>query len=550
MGLRCCQPPGAPAKLDRGSTRLDSTPLHSTPFNSAFSHCNSARYHILTDLNPFPRIPLRERSQHSLISSDIMFGALSRHALSTSALRRSTASSRQLHSSAQAYALSKFSMPAMSPTMTEGGIASWKKKEGESFAVGDVLLEIETDKATMDVEAQDEGKIAKIIMADGSKAVPVGKAIAIFAEEGDEVSSGELEKLIAESEASAAPPPKESTESKPSTPEPARETSKSSSASSSSTPPPSKHSSPSAPRDAIFATPSAKRIALEKGIPLASIKGSGPNGRILESDLSSYSKAGGASVSSSSSSSSGAAYEDLPVSNMRRTIANRLGASKRDVPHYYLTSEIQMDRVIRLRALFNKAAEERAASSKAGGLKAPTKLSVNDFVIKASALACADVPEVNSSWQEDFVRQNHHVDISVAVATPTGLITPIVTNVGSRGLGSISAEIKALATKAKNNQLAPHEYQGGTFTVSNLGMFGSVSHFTAIINSPQSCILAVGGAEKILAIDDDPTGKGFKEVEVMKVTLSCDHRVVDGAVGARWLKAFKGYMENPLSFML
>ncbi|PLW42105.1 hypothetical protein PCASD_11934 [Puccinia coronata f. sp. avenae] len=209
-----------------------------------------------------------------------------------------------------------------------------------------------------------------------------------------------------------------------------------------------------------------------------------------------------------------------------------------------------MDRVIRLRALFNKAAEERAASSKAGGLKAPTKLSVNDFVIKASALACADVPEVNSSWQEDFVRQNHHVDISVAVATPTGLITPIVTNVGSRGLGSISAEIKALATKAKNNQLAPHEYQGGTFTVSNLGMFGSVSHFTAIINSPQSCILAVGGAEKNSLSTTNPTGKGFKEVEVMKVTLSCDHRVVDGAVGARWLKAFKGYMENPLSFML
>ncbi|OAV96314.1 hypothetical protein PTTG_06313 [Puccinia triticina 1-1 BBBD Race 1] len=475
-----------------------------------------------------------------------MFGVLSRHALSASVLRRSTASARQLHSSAQAYALSKFTMPAMSPTMTEGGIANWKKKEGESFAVGDVLLEIETDKATMDVEAQDDGKIAKIIVADGAKAVPVGKAIAIFAEEGEEVNTSEVEKLISESEASAAPPtPKESSEPKPSKSEPAKETS----APCSSSSPSSKPSSHSAPRSAIFATPSAKRIALEKGIPLASIKGSGPNGRILESDLASYSKAGGAS-SASSASTSGAPYEDLPVSNMRRTIANRLGASKRDVPHYYLTSEIQMDRVNRLRALFNKAAEERAASSKAGGLKAPTKLSVNDFVIKASALACADVPEVNSSWQEDFVRQNHHVDISVAVATPTGLITPIVTNVGSRGLGSISAEIKALATKAKNNQLTPPEYQGGTFTVSNLGMFGSVSHFTAIINSPQSCILAVGGAEKKLAIDDDPAGKGFKEIEVMKVTLSCDHRVVDGAVGARWLKAFKGYMENPLSFML
>lgn len=478
-----------------------------------------------------------------------MFGALTRHALSTTVLRRSTASTRQIHSSAQAYALSKFSMPAMSPTMTEGGIANWKKKEGESFAVGDVLLEIETDKATMDVEAQDDGKIAKIIVADGAKAVPVGKPIAIFAEEGEEVNASELEKLISESEASAASPPKESKEPKLSKPEPENKSAKSPSTSSSTSSPPSKSSSQSAQRPAIFATPAAKRIALQNGIPLASIKGSGPNGRILESDLASYSKAGGASVSSSASSSA-APYEDLPVSNMRRTIANRLGASKREVPHYYLTSEIQMDRVNRLRALFNKAAEERAASSKAGGLKAPTKLSVNDFVIKASALACTDVPEVNSSWQEDFVRQNHHVDISVAVATPTGLITPIVTNVGSRGLGSISAEIKALATKAKNNQLSPQEYQGGTFTVSNLGMFGSVSHFTAIINSPQSCILAVGGAEKKLVIDEDPAGKGFKETEVMKVTLSCDHRVVDGAVGARWLKAFKGYMENPLSFML
>lgn len=442
-------------------------------------------------------------------------------------------------------------MPAMSPTMTEGGIASWKKKEGESFAVGDVLLEIETDKATMDVEAQDEGIIAKIIMGDGSKAVPVGKAIAIFAEDGDEINQNEVEKLASESEATGAPSsPNESPDSKSPKSEPPSSSTKSTSAQSSSSPAPSKTISTSTQRPTIFATPAAKRIALEKGIPLASIKGSGPNGRILESDLAQYNKTGGAASVPSSGLSSGAPYEDLPISNMRRTIANRLGASKRAVPHYYLTSEIHMDRVNRLRSLFNKAAEERAASSKAGGLKAPTKLSINDFVIKASALACADVPEVNSSWNEDFVRQNHQVDISVAVATPTGLITPIVTNVGSRGLGSISAEIKALALKAKNNQLGPSEYQGGTFTVSNLGMFGSVSHFTAIINSPQSCILAVGGAEKKLVIDEDPEGKGFKEVEVMKVTLSCDHRVVDGAIGARWLKAFKSYMENPLSFML
>lgn len=475
-----------------------------------------------------------------------MLGLIPRHALSPSTLRRSIASIRQFHSSPQNYALSKFSMPAMSPTMTEGGIASWKKKEGESFSVGDVLLEIETDKATIDVEAQDEGKIAKIIMGDGSKSIPVGKPIAIFAEEDQDINSADIAKLISETEASVSSsiPSKESNT-------PSELNSKPSSTQSCSTSAPSQPSSHTTTqrRPVIFATPAAKRIALEQGIPLASIKGSGPNGRILESDLDSYTKSGGSSTSPSVSSS-GPSYEDFPVSNMRRTIADRLGASKREVPHYYLSSEINMDRVNRLRALFNRAAEERAASSKAGGVKAPTKLSINDFVIKASALACADVPEVNSSWHEDYVRKNHTVDISVAVATPTGLITPIVTNVGSRGLGSISTEIKALATKAKNNQLIPSEYQGGSFTVSNLGMFGSVNHFTAIINTPQSCILAVGGSDKKLVLDDDPSGKGFKEVEIVKVTLSCDHRVVDGAVGARWLKAFKGYMENPLSFML
>ncbi|KAI9624700.1 hypothetical protein KEM48_008744 [Puccinia striiformis f. sp. tritici PST-130] len=314
--------------------------------------------------------------------------------------------------------------------MTEGGIANWKKKEGDSFAVGDVLVEI---------------------IGDGSKAVPVGKAIAIFAEEGDEVNGSEVEKLVSE------------------------ETSKPAPSSSSTGTPKSFRQSP--PRSAIFASPAAKRIALEKGIPLGSIKGTGPKGRILESDLAAYLKAGGA-PSASSASTSGTPYEDLPVSNMRRTIANRLGASKLN----------------RLRALFNKAAEERAASSKAGGLKAPTKLSVNDFVIKASA------------WPVQMSLKNHHVDISVAVATPTGLITPIVTN-----------------------NIKENFYR---FESRNVG---SVSQFTAIINTPQSCILAVGGAEKKLTIDEDPANlKGFKEVEVMKVTLSCDHRVVDGAVGARW----------------
>ncbi|MBW0469524.1 hypothetical protein O181_009239 [Austropuccinia psidii MF-1] len=477
-----------------------------------------------------------------------MFRLATRHSAPPAAMLRRLVKSnnqflhREFHQSTQTLSLSKFTMPAMSPTMTEGGIANWKKKEGESFAVGDVLLEIETDKATMDVEAQDDGKLAKIIVPDGSKAVPVGKPIAIFADLDEEVNASELEKLIAQSQSSPSSPPKQASESQPTQSKQPTESAKSSSTPSSSSSSSSTKTTSTTTRAPIFATPAAKRIALEKGIPLASIKGSGPNGRILESDLESYTKPSSTALLSS--------YDDIPLSNMRRTIANRLTQSKRDVPHYYLTSEIHMDRVNSLRALFNKAAEEKAATDKPGGVKAPLKLSVNDFVIKASALACSDVPEVNSSWNDEFIRQNKTVDISVAVATPTGLITPIVTNVGSRGLGSISAEIKALATKAKKNQLSPSEYQGGTFTVSNLGMFGSISQFTAIINSPQSCILAVGGAEKKLVIDEDPNGKGFKEVEVMKITLSCDHRVVDGAVGARWLKAFKSYMENPLSFMI
>ncbi|KAH9824932.1 2-oxoacid dehydrogenases acyltransferase-domain-containing protein [Melampsora americana] len=439
-----------------------------------------------------------------------------------------TIKNRELHASAQSLALSKFSMPAMSPTMTEGGIANWKKKEGDSFAPGDVLLEIETDKATMDVEAQDEGTIAKIIFGDGSKAVPVGKAIAIMCEEGDAVDASEVEKLISESDSS----PTKSEAAPETKAEPKKEASKPSTSSKSvSTPTPPKSSESS--RGVIFATPAAKRIALEKGIPLGSIKGSGPNGRILESDLSSYSQS--SSSSTGSATSAAPSYNDIPASNMRRVIASRLTDSKRNVPHYYLTSEIQMDRVNSLRALFNKAAADQSNAAQ-GGMQAPTKLSVNDFVIKGVALACADVPEVNAQWHGDFIQtvEFESIDISVAVATPTGLITPVVTNVGARGL---------------NNQLTPSEYQGGGFTISNLGMYGSVSQFTSIINEPQACILAVGGADKKLVIDGS-SEKGFKEIEVMKVTLSCDHRVVDGAVGARWLKAFKNYMENPLSFML
>lgn len=449
---------------------------------------------------------------------------------------------RGLHTSTRRNALSKFSMPAMSPTMTEGGIASWKKKEGESFTAGDVLLEIETDKATMDVEAQDDGILAKIIRGDNSKNVAVGVPIAIVAEEGDDLSGAadlakeaESEKPPAKSEEKSeekTEPKKE--ESKPSEESKPKEASKDSSKSSDAAKGELKAGAP------IFATPIAKKIALERGIPLGQVKGTGPDGRIVREDVEKFKPAAGAASTPAGAAAGGAAaYTETPVSGMRRTIGQRLTQSKQEVPHYYVTADIDMGKVLKLREVFNAS-----LASKEGG----AKLSVNDFIVKAVACAMQDVPEANSAWMGETIRQNNLVDISVAVATPTGLITPIVKNVGSKGLTAISAETKALATKARAGKLQPAEYQGGTFTVSNLGMYG-VSHFTAIINSPQSCILAVGATQPVI-VPAPEEEKGWRTAQIMKVTLSSDHRTVDGAVAARWLQAFRGYMENPLTFML
>ncbi|KAJ6604772.1 dihydrolipoamide acetyltransferase [Mycena vulgaris] len=426
---------------------------------------------------------------------------------------------RRLHVSARRSALSQFNMPAMSPTMTEGGIASWKKKEGESFITGDVLLEIETDKATIDVEATEDGILAKIIAQDGAKNVTVGAPIAIVAEEGDDLSGAS----DMASKASAPPAPKAE-----SAPEPPKAESAPSPPKSSSSPPPKEKSDlPSGNR--IFASPIAKKIALERGIPLGQLTGSGPNGRIIREDVEKYTPASASATTSTASQPPAAQlpdYVDTPVTNMRRTIGTRLTQSKQELPHYYVTVDITMDKVLKLREVFNKTLTEKDKSA---------KLSVNDFIVKAVACALADVPEANSAWLGEVIRTYKKADISVAVATPTGLITPIIKDAGAKGLATISSETKALAKKARDGKLAPAEYQGGTFTISNLGMFG-VSHFTAIINSPQSCILA--------------EERGFKTVQIMKVTLSSDHRTVDGAIAARWLAAFKGYLENPLTFML
>ncbi|KIM67206.1 hypothetical protein SCLCIDRAFT_1210708 [Scleroderma citrinum Foug A] len=434
---------------------------------------------------------------------------------------------RSLHTSARRHALSRFAMPAMSPTMTEGGIATWKKREGETFTAGDVLLEIETDKATIDVEAQDDGVLAKIIAPDGTKNVSVGSPIAIVAEEGDDLSGAA--QMASEVDSQPAPEPTPAAEEAPSLselPKPIPSESK-----------PQETKPELAKGERIFASPIAKKIALEQGIPLSKVKGTGPEGRIIREDVEKYQPP--VSTSAATVTAPSTDYIDIPVSNMRKVIGTRLTQSKQEVPHYYLTVEINMDKVLKLREVFNKTLGDKDKAA---------KLSVNDFVLKAVACALNDVPEANSAWLGEVIRQYKKADISVAVATPTGLITPIVQDVGSKGLATISSEAKALAKKARDGKLVPQEYQGGTFTVSNLGMF-EIDHFTAIINPPQSCILAVGTTKPVI-IPAPEEERGFKTANIMKVTLSSDHRTVDGAVGARWMTAFKGYLENPLTFML
>ncbi|KAJ9122230.1 hypothetical protein QFC22_001649 [Naganishia vaughanmartiniae] len=423
----------------------------------------------------------------------------------------------------------------------------------------------------MDVEAQDDGIMAKIIVGDGSKAVKVGTVIAITGEEGDDVSGADALAAEGESASSESSEPAAESKDEPKSSDHAQKEVSSAPKDAPNTTPTlgtpadQKWGAGGGGTDAqkpptvqegdkpkFFASPLARKMALERGIPLSQVKGTGPEGRIVKADIENFKAASTSSASSdvAKTPTSGASalpgkaapvapaeYEDLPISNMRRVIGKRLLESKTQVPHYYLTVEVNMDRVMKLRQMFNKAAGE-----------GKPKLSVNDFIVKASALALAEVPEANSAWLGDVIRQYKKADICVAVATPNGLITPIVKDVGSKGLATISSEVKSLAGKARDGKLKPEEYQGGTFTISNLGMFG-IQEFNAIINPPQSCILAIGATvDKLVPAPEDP--KGFKVVQVMSASLSADHRTVDGAVGSRWLKAFKDYMEQPLTFML
>lgn len=440
----------------------------------------------------------------------------------------------------------RVALPALSPTMEHGTIVSWQKQEGDQLSEGDLLCEIETDKATMGFETPEEGYLAKIIIPEGTKDIPIGKLLCIIVENQDDVAAfkdfkddGTVAPAVAPPSAPSASSPAKSAPPPPPTaqttaPPPPPPSSPASPTPSSPAPPPS--SSP-APGERVSATPYAKMLAAEQGLDLKAVSGTGPHGRILAADL-----AGAPSAHSTAGKSvavTGSQYTDVPLSNMRRTIAKRLTESKSTIPHYYLTSEINMDALIKVREKLNDLLTKGTAGA--------TKISINDFIIKASALACLRVPEANSFWMESFIRQNNTVDVSVAVSTPAGLITPIIFNAHAKGLATISSEIQELAARAREGKLQPDEYQGGTFTVSNLGMFGSISDFTAIINPPQSCILAVGGAEtKMIPCDKE----GYRSVKVMKVTLSCDHRVVDGAVGAVWLRHFKEFLEKPHTMLL
>ena len=425
-------------------------------------------------------------------------------------------------------------MPALSPTMEEGTLAKWLVKEGDNVEAGDVIAEIETDKATMEVEAVDEGTLARILVQDGTDEVAVNAPIALLLEEGEDASA--LEGFSVKPLNGSRTPQ----EPEKSAPEP-------------SPVPPAPEALPVSPavqipqaEDRIFASPLARRLAGEKGIDLASVDGTGPHGRIIKRDIESYEpKAAPATQPSEPSKEAKAPppglfvegrYETIKLDGMRKTIAARMTESKRDVPHYYLTIDCEIDALLETRKELNAKSPEGEGSF---------KISVNDFVIRACALSLIKVPEANRSFTEEAIIQHKHADVAIAVAIEGGLITPIVFDAEAKGLSAIAREVQDLAARARDRKLMPEEYQGGTFSISNLGMFG-VKHFTAVINSPHACILAVGAGEKRPVIKDN----AVSSATIMTCTMSCDHRVVDGAVGAQFLQAFKGYIEDPLTMLL
>jgi pyruvate dehydrogenase E2 component (dihydrolipoamide acetyltransferase) len=432
-------------------------------------------------------------------------------------------------------------MPALSPTMEEGTLAKWLVKEGDTVKSGDIMAEIETDKATMEFEAVDEGIMGKILVAEGTAGVKVNTAIAVLLEEGEDASAtGEAPKAAAPK---AAAPKAEATASAPA-PAPAAAT-----------------AAPATPKPAgarVFASPLARRIAAEKGIDLGQITGSGPHGRIVKSDVEGAKASGPASApaaaapadapaaSAAPAMATGASadqvkkmfadreYTEVTLDGMRKTIAARLTEAKQTIPHFYLRRDVQLDNLMAFRATLNKQLEGRGV-----------KLSINDFIIKACANALQAVPDCNAVWAGDRILKLKPSDVAVAVAIEGGLFTPVLRDAHQKTLSALSAEMKDLATRAKTRKLAPHEYQGGSFAISNLGMMG-IDNFDAVINPPHGSILAVGAGVK------KPVVNGAGEIvvaTVMSMTLSVDHRVIDGALGAAFLAAVINNLENPMSML-
>ncbi|MCC8418866.1 MAG: pyruvate dehydrogenase complex dihydrolipoamide acetyltransferase [Rickettsia endosymbiont of Glossina mortisans submortisans] len=409
----------------------------------------------------------------------------------------------------------KILMPALSPTMTEGNLARWLKKEGDKVNPGEVIAEIETDKATMEVEAVDEGILAKIVIPQNSQNVPVNSLIAVLTEEGEEKT--DIDAFIAKN-SNVSPSPKTDAN----LPKPHENIAK------------VEEQVAVIKHDAskIFASPLAKRLAKMGNIRLESVKGSGPHGRIVKQDILSYTPS---TVHNKMVSRNPEEYRLVPNNNIRKIIAKRLLESKQTVPHFYLSIECNVDKLLDIREDINKSFSEDKS----------TRISVNDFIVLAVAKALQEVPNANASWGEDAIRYYNNVNISVAVAIENGLVTPIVKNANQKNIIELSREMKELIKKAKDNKLTPEEFQGGGFTISNLGMYG-IKNFNAIINPPQSCIMGVGASAKRAIVKNDQV----TIATIMDVTLSADHRVVDGAVGAEFLAAFKKFIESPALMLI
>jgi pyruvate dehydrogenase E2 component (dihydrolipoamide acetyltransferase) len=450
-------------------------------------------------------------------------------------------------------------MPALSPTMEKGNLAKWLKKEGEAVKTGDVIAEIETDKATMEYEAVDDGVMAKIVVPEGTNDVPVNQLIAVIAQEGEDpkAAAAAVGKGGAASARTPSPP------LSPPRGEGAAQQVAAPSIQPGKTPTPTPPQAPPAPSphrtpDRVFSSPLARRLAKEAGVDIGRVAGSGPHGRVVARDVSAAKEGKGLRAPGVTPAAAAApaiapsmsdqqiralyeegSYELVPHDGMRRTIAQRLTASVQTIPHFYLTIDCDIGKLLAAREEINAAAPK----DKDG--KLAYKLSVNDFVIKALALALQRVPDANVSWTEAGMLKHKHSDVGVAVAMPNGLITPIIRNAETKSLSAISNEMKDLASRARARKLKPQEYQGGTSSVSNLGMYG-IKDFTAVINPPQSTILAVGTGEERAVVRN---GK-IEAAQIMSVTMSCDHRSVDGALGAVLIGAFKALIENPVMMLV